>query len=200
MASSSPVLIPGRTASLSTESVRATTCPAAYMRAICSADLTWISGSLRSRMPHLQLQRYLATGRTSVHVRLQGGQRPLGDLFHRPGRVNADENVLVRVEGDQGRRLGAVNLQPVPDDLFLVVVALEELAAAVVADAHHGGRLIEHMPDPLAAPAGATAGQAPDDLVLVDDELEHDREPRIELVEHLLQRVGLGHVPREAVK
>src|SRR6185437_3178613 len=145
------------------------------MRAICSADLTWISGSFRSRMPHLQLPRYLAIGPriparptlASVHVRLQGGQRALGDLFHRPGRVDADQDVLVRVESDQRRRLGAGDLQPVPDDLFLVVVALEELAAAVVADVRRGGRLVQQVPDPLTAPAGAAAGEPPDDLVLV---------------------------------
>src|ERR1700722_7985892 len=38
--SSSAVVMPGATDSLSTVSVRATTCPAAYMRPICSGDLT----------------------------------------------------------------------------------------------------------------------------------------------------------------
>jgi len=55
------------------------------------------------------------------------------DLFHRPGRVDAYQDALVGVEGDQRRRLGVVDLETVPDHLFLVIVALEELVAAVVA-------------------------------------------------------------------
>ena len=118
----------------------------------------------------------VTTDANSVHVRLQSGERAARYLFDRPGRVNTDQDALVGVEGDQRRRLGVVDLEPVPDDLFLVIVTLEELTAAVVADARHGGGLVNHVPDPLAAPAGTPAGQPLDDLVLVDDKLEDDRQ------------------------
>src|SRR6185437_16178902 len=91
--------------------------------------------------------------------------------FDRASRVDADEDSLVGIEGDQRRRLGAVHLKPMPDHVFLVVIPLEELPAAVVADAGLGGRLVQHVPYALAPPAGAPTGQPPDHLVLVDDEL-----------------------------
>src|SRR5262249_31117457 len=123
----------------------------------------------------------------SAGVRLQGRQRAAGDLLDGPGRVDADQDGLVRVERDERGRLVLVDLQPVPDDLFLVVVALEELAAAVIADPLAGRRVVELVPDPLATPTGPAARQPPDDLILIDDQFEYDGEPDVHLGEDLLE-------------
>ena len=49
-------------------------------------------------------------------------------------------------------------------------------------------------------PAGAPAGQPPDDLVVVDDELEHHVERGAVLGEQLVEHLGLVDGAREAVE
>src|SRR6202000_1000319 len=139
--------MPGLTASRSTRSVRATTSPARRMAWICSGVLISI--------PDLALM----PGLLSTGERPQRGQRALGDLLDRPGRVDTDQDALVGVVGHQRRGLLLVDLEPVPDGLLAVVVALAQLATAGVTDAVPGGRVEHDVPDPLAAPAGAPAGQ-----------------------------------------
>ena len=78
--------------------------------------------------------------------------------------------------------------------------ALEELAPAVTADPGLAGRVVEHVPHSLAAAAGAAPGQPPDHFFLVHHQLEHHRQLGVQLGQHLLQRLGLGHVAREAVE
>src|SRR6201996_2469634 len=112
---------------------------------------------------------WTAYGCDSAHVSLQGRKRPLGDLFDGTSSVDAHENALIGVKRDQRRRLSVVDLEPVPDDLFLVIIPLEQLTAAVVADARPRGRLVQHVPHPLAPPTGPSAGQPTHDLFLVDD-------------------------------
>ena len=77
------------------------------------------------------LQRPLSCSRANGR---SAADRPLGDVVDRPHRVDADQDALLGVVADQRRGLLVVDLEPVPDGLRLVVVALEQLAAAVVAD------------------------------------------------------------------
>src|SRR5258708_3585190 len=134
--SRSAVLIPGRTASRSIPSVRATTRPARRMARICSGVLIWIPDP-----------DFIGVPISPAGERPQRGERPLGDLLDRAGRIDADENSFVGVEGDQRRGLFLVDLETVPDRLLPVIVALEQLAAAGVADPLPGRRVEEDVPD-----------------------------------------------------
>src|SRR5438105_2918715 len=89
----------------------------------------------------------------SAHEPAQGTEGAFCDRIHRTRRVDAKQDALVGVEGDQRRRLLLVHLQPVPDGLLAVVIALEQLAAAVVADARLHRRVEGEVPDPAAAAA-----------------------------------------------
>src|ERR1700751_2199539 len=100
------------------------------MRASSCGFLYSITGPCRNRMPP-SVSPPRRTARGSADVKLQRGARASRDLFHGPGGVHPDQDALVGVEVDQRRRLALVHLKPVPDDLFLIVVTLEELAPAV---------------------------------------------------------------------
>src|ERR1700732_1268966 len=91
----------------------------------------------------------------------QRAERPLGDLVHRAGGVDAKENALVGIEGDQRGRLLLVDLETVPDGVLAVVVALEQLTAAVVARIDVGRRGEQGVPYPPASAAGPPPGQSP---------------------------------------
>src|SRR5260370_34317855 len=93
----------------------------------------------------------------------QRAERPLGDLVHRAGGVDAKENALIGVEGDQRGRLVLVDLATVPDGVLAVVGALEQLTAAVVARVDVGRRAVQLAPYPPAPAAGspATASSPP---------------------------------------
>src|SRR4051812_312604 len=113
--------MPGRTAAVSLSSVRPTTSPAWRMRAISASDLIWI----------------MTPFSPAVRASTKGSQRrvrAVRDVVARPHRVDADEQARLGVVADQRRGLLVVDLQAVPHRLRLVVVALEQLATADVAD------------------------------------------------------------------
>ncbi len=74
----------------------------------------------------------------SAAVRAQGVDRADRDVLDRSGGVDAHQLALRAVVVDERRRFAGVDLQALGDRLGLVVVALEELAAAAVADALAG--------------------------------------------------------------
>src|SRR3954451_20522201 len=161
MASSSPVVTPGRTAARTALIAPATTSPAARMSSISCGVLTWImrplhfaSSGIRGRIPP---PVPMVPRCSSVRVRLravrsaQHGQRTGGDLLDLADRIDPREQPLRLVEPRQWRGLSPVHLQAVPHRLGLVVVALH----------------------PLPVDQHAPAGQPPDQLLLVDDELEN---------------------------
>src|ERR1700712_2792139 len=179
-ASSSPVLTPGRTAARTAFRAPAVTSPEARISSISCAVLTWImrplhfpSSGTRPRSP----VPTSAAGRSA----LGGPERahgPLRDLLDRTDRLDAGQQAFVLVEPRQRGRLFPVDAQAVPNGLGLVVVAL----------------------NPLAVDEHAAAGQPTDQLVLVDDELEHAVQPLPQLRQRLAQLLGLGDRPREAVE
>src|ERR1019366_3136415 len=163
-------------------------------------EATTSAGSRRpqsARAAAARLGSARARGTISADETPQRAQRAVGDLLHRPGGVDAQQDALVGVEGDERRGLLLVHIQPVPDGLLAVIVSLEELAAAVVTGLRPGGRIEQHVPDVPAPAAGPASGQPPDYLVVVDDQLEHDVEPDLPLDEDLLQGLGLRDVARE---
>src|SRR3954449_7805702 len=120
MASRSAVLIPGSTAARSFSRVRPTTRPASRMSAISRSLLYWIMACSSPEGP-------------------QRTQRALGHVVDRPCCVDADEDALAGVVPHQGRGLLVVDLEPVADGLRFVVVTLEQVAAAAVADPLRAG-------------------------------------------------------------
>src|SRR5450759_698870 len=109
----------------------------------------------------------------SAHEAAQRGQRAVGALLHRPGSVDAEQGALIRVERDQRLCLLLVHIEPVPDGLLAIIVALEELPAAVIALLGPRWRVERRVPHPAASAAGPPAGQPPDHLVMIDDQLQH---------------------------
>src|ERR1700728_1464568 len=87
----------------------------------------------------------------------QGAHGAVGYLFDWAGGVDALQDALVGVVGDQGGRLVLVDLDAVPDRLFAVVVALEQVAAAVVTGVFAGRGVEQDVPDAAATVAGAAA-------------------------------------------
>src|SRR5690242_13351934 len=151
IASSSAVDTPGATASRIAASAAATTSPAPRMSSICSGVFSWMSSCGR---------------RTSAPVRPQRVDGTDRDVFDRPGRVDADQLALGAVEVHQRRRLLGVLDQADGDRLGLVVVPLEQLGAAPVADVLLAGGIELDVPDLAAPAAGPAAGQPADDLVV----------------------------------
>src|SRR3712207_1354804 len=150
MASSSPVLTPGRTAAFTAAMAPAVTRPEARMSSISCGVLIWIIRPLHFASS-ARGERRPAPSRTAPSSAPERLERPLGDLVDRPDRVDAGEQALTLVPARQRLGLLVVDLEPVPHGLGLVVVALDHLAVH------------EHAP----------AGEATYQLVLVDDHLEH---------------------------
>src|SRR5262245_6220838 len=125
MRSSSAVVTPGATAPAAARRAAATAWPASPMAASCPAVLICVPGLRRlTIVPPDPLSRYPDA---LAHEAPQRAQRALGNLVHRPGRVKPQQDALVGVERDQRRRLQLVDLDPVPDRVLAIVVALEQL-------------------------------------------------------------------------
>src|SRR4029450_5393074 len=151
IASRSAVETPGATASRIASSAAATTRPAPRIFSICSGVFSWMSSWGR---------------RMSAPVRPQGVYGAHGDVLDRAGRVDTHQLALRAEEVDQGRGLLGVLDQAVGDRLGLVVVTLEQLRPAAVADVLLAGRVELDVPDLAAATTGPAARQPPDDLVV----------------------------------
>src|SRR5687767_14888166 len=135
MASSSPVVTPGRTAARTAAIAPATTRPAPRMSSISCGVLIWIMRPLHfaSSGRRLRISAVIAARRPSA----LGGQfrvcdaqcahGPAGDLIDLADRIDPGEEALGLVEPRQRRRLFPVHLEAVPDGLGLVVVALDHL-------------------------------------------------------------------------
>ena len=165
IASSSPVLTPGRTAARDgLEGARRHQPGGTHeLDLVRRLDLDHASTPLPQQRYPLQdpgchgaaLSRP-SPGSAAALGLAQRGHRPRGDLLDRAHGVDPREQALRVVEPRQRRRLFPVDRQPVPHGLGLVVVALHPLAVD------------EHAP----------AGQPPDQFLLVDHELQHAVEPR----------------------
>src|SRR4051794_23064678 len=125
--SSSPVVTPVRAFPRSMLRQRASTRPAA---AICSIS----SGVFRT----ITEDSVVAGGRLELVLEPQRRQRGPYVVVHLAGRalaVEAAQHALLLVAVHERARLVVVDLEPVLDGLRLVVVALHELRAVLVADA-----------------------------------------------------------------
>src|SRR4051812_41506290 len=100
--------------------------------------------------------------RMSASVRPQGVDGADRDVLDRPGRVDTHQLALGAVVVDQRRGLVRILDKAGRDGLRLVVVALEQLRPAPVADILLARRVELDVPDLAAAPARAPAGQPAD--------------------------------------
>src|SRR5215218_8227642 len=125
IASSSPVLTPGRTAAFTAAMAPAVTSPEARMSSISCAVLIWIIRPLHFASSARGDRRPARSRTASAPERLE---RPPGDLVDRADGVDAGQQALLLVPARQRCRLLAVHLEPVPHGLGLVVVALHHLA------------------------------------------------------------------------
>src|SRR5882757_4394276 len=185
-ASNSSVLTPGATAARSTANVSATTSPAWRINCNCAGVLIWIMR--------------LRPNNVSTAVSVQRLDRPFCDVIYRSGGVDADEEPTFSVERNERCCLRRVHLEPMPDSFGLVIVALKELSAALIAAPLVRGRVEIDVPDVPAVMAGAPPGEPPDDFLVVHDELQHHVQAAAHVLEGLLQRLGLRDVAREAVE
>ena len=136
----------------------------------------------------------------SILVSAKRLERPVGDVVHRAGRIDTYQNASCGVKRDERSSLFRVHLEPMTDGLRHVVVTLEEVTAAPVAQPLAGRRVEVDVPDRAAAPAGAATGQPAHDLVVIDHELQHDVQLVAEIREQLLEGLGLRNGAREAVE
>src|SRR5215210_2576300 len=125
MASSSPVVTPGRTAARTAAIAPATTRPAPRMSSISCGVLIWIIRPLHFASSARGERRPAPRTTASAPERLE---RPLGDLLDRADGVDPGQQSLFVVPARQRGRLLAVHLQAVAHGLRLVVVALHHLA------------------------------------------------------------------------
>jgi hypothetical protein len=114
--------------------------------------------------------------------------------------VEAAEVAAALVVVDQRRGLLVVDLEPLLDGLRLVVVALNEPRAVLVADALVLGGVVVDVVDVLVLDAYAAARDALDDLVVGGVDQEDGRQAAATAVEGVLEDVGLLGVAREAVQ
>src|SRR5260221_2165016 len=133
----------------------------------------------------------------------------LGDVLDRAGGVDRGEEARGGVVADDRGRLLGVALQAVADDVLLVVRALDQFRAALVAGVARGGGAVvdvedvDHLSGALAA-----AGDALDPLGVVHLQVQDDVRARAAAVgghhagfgQDLVQDLRLGDVAREAVE
>ncbi len=138
-------------------------------------------------MPSADPRRRSSTARDAVAGHLVGGA----------GAVDLGQLTPALVPLDQRRRLALVELEPAPDGLLGVVLALDHLAAADVAGPGDHGRRRRRVVGP-AVHADPPRGQPLQDEVGGDLEVDHQVEPVG--LEDLGQALGLGDRPRAAVE
>src|SRR3954447_9153207 len=120
MASRSPVVMPGRTASRSSSRVSPTSSPATRILPICSGVLI---STPRSRKP---MAAYPGSALADV---VEGVEDALGDLVDLAHAVDLDQQVAVAVDVDQRLGLLGVHLLAAADDVLGVVGAPAALRA-----------------------------------------------------------------------
>src|SRR5581483_783203 len=122
------------------------------------------------------------------------------DVVHRAFAVDRGELVLLLVVVDQRRGLVLIDLEALADHFLVVVRALHELAAVVIADALLLRRAVVDVVEMAADAAGAPAREPLDQAVELH--VQQDRlVQRLALgLEHLVERLRLRERAREAVE
>src|SRR3954464_14226301 len=179
--SSSPGVTPVRAFPRSMVRQRAATRPAA---AICSIS----SGVFRT----ITEDSVVAGGRLELVLEPQRRQRGPYVVVHLAGRalaVEAAQHALLLVAVHERARLVVVDLEPVLDGLRLVVVALHELRAVLVADSLVLRRVELDVVEVPVLGADAAAREAADHLVVGHVDQEGSREAPVALAQGVLEHL-----------
>src|SRR3954452_13426277 len=190
--SSSPVVTPVRAFPRSMLRQRARTRPAA---AICSIS----SGVFRT----ITEESVVAWGRLELVLepqRREGGPDVVVHLARRPLAVEAAQHVLLLVAVHERARLLVVDVEAVLDRLGLVVVALHQLRAVLVADALVLRRVELDVVEVPVLGADAAAREAAGHLVVLDLDEQRRGQAPVALGERVLEHLRLLHRTREAVE
>src|SRR6266516_6307445 len=206
-ASSSAVVVPGRMRSPRSARVSTTTRPARAMRSISAGDLRIIiDGSSSSESCAVAVKRPPrkdAGSARSVQLRARLRTRR-GGALQRPtvceagGEGPSSHRHVLQGPLDLGEDLvdGTVGVDP--DEVALGAVVLHErfrlLPVERQARSNHLGRVVHP------ALECGTLRQALDADLLEELELEDDGQRAADLAQHLVERLGLGHRPWEAVE
>src|SRR4051812_15816888 len=185
--SRSAVVTPSRTLLSSNARVRTRISPAAAMRSISSGVFLTITARLR-----LELVLEPERGDRGADV--------IVDLGRRAGAVEASQQAALLVERDELGRLVVIDPQALADGLGFVVVALRQLGAVLIADPLLLGRIELDVVGVAGLLADAPARQSPDDLLVRRLDQQHRGQGATELVERLVERLGLLGVAGEAVE
>src|SRR3954468_14211374 len=194
--SRSSVVTPSRALPSRSLSVRTRMAPAAAILSISSGVLRMITAPYRVR----------ARGRgdpaSELVLHAQRGDRRAQVVVHlrrAAGSVEAVQDVVLVVVLDERLRLVAVDLQALADRVLAVVLALRERLAVDVAHALLLRRVVLDVVR-VAVRADAPAGQPPHDVVLGHVDEQRGREPAVDLLQRLVERLGLLVGAREAVE
>src|SRR4051794_8902973 len=194
--SRSPVVTPARAFPRSSVRVRARTRPAAAIFSISSGvfwTITLESVACKKLGPLL----------LKLVFQAQRGERGTDVIVHLARRalaVEGPQQVALLVVLHERAGLVVVDLEPVLDGLGLVVLALLEPGAVLVADALVLRRVELDVVEVAVLDAHAAAGEAPDHLVVVHVHEQRRGEPAAAPVESLLEDVGLLDGAGEAVE
>src|SRR6185295_374360 len=124
-----------------------------------------------------------------------------GDLIDRGHAVNAADETALLIVGQDRLGLGAIFGHARAHRLLVVIgTALELGRSADVADAGNRGLLELVMVGSATASAGEAADDAPNELVLVDGDLDHMVEAATALGQQQVERLRLGAGAREAIE
>ena len=160
----------------------ASTKPLRAMRSISAGDFLTITAGRRPVGPRGSPRGERRDGRAHVRVDFVSGAHP----------VDPAQQAGVVVVADERLGLGVVDLEPAADRLLLVVVALDQAGAVLVADALVLGRVELDVVDVgRVLDAHAPAGEAPHELVVGHVDQERAGEVPAEAVERRGERVGL---------
>src|SRR5512143_2658292 len=109
-------------------------------------------------------------------------------------------DVLLGIVVDERRGLLGVYVKPLLDGRFLVVIALEERSAALVADTFFLRCREMYIVHLLAAFAGPSAGEALEEVAHVHVDIEGDGQRHAHGRENLVEGLCLGRVSRKPVE
>src|SRR3954462_5415259 len=195
--SRSAVVTPSRTLDSSSLSVRTRMAPAAAILSISSGVLRMITTRYRVRARH----RRPSGGSVLVLHAERRDRRP--EMVVHLGRaaraVEAMQEIVVVVVLDERLRLLAVDDQALADRLLAVVLPLAQRLLVDIADVVVLRRVVLDVIG-VAVRAHAPAGEALDDVVLGHVDEQRGGQTPVDLLQRLVERLGLRGRAREAVE
>src|SRR5580658_5951271 len=127
-------------------------------------------------------------------------QNLLFDFFHALRGVHLVKQAQPPVVRNQRLGLLVIRLQPRRYNFFPVVRPLQQLAAVRIAAPFDSRRTFEEIVNLAARLAHAPAGDAPENQVRINDQVNHERTPESTLLQQLAQVLRLSDGSRKTVE